>query len=183
MLIGSSSFALAMSAHLPTRITTTIQPGRWRRRMLLERGEDSLLGEYGGWLHQSMRPAAGNIKGRWYAVNTRDPTRDETLREGLVRLGAVIERTANDISPPSLCPGGALRRVAPNQGMRDQEIGRAELACRLGWHLPQVDRVLDVRHRSTPWMLRRTGHGQAGSLRWMSLCPKSTTKPTASRRP
>ena len=92
MLIGSSSFALAMSAHLPTRTTTTIQPGRWRRRMLVERGEDGLLGEYGGWLHQSMRPAAGNIKGRWYAVNTRDPTRDETLREGLVRLGAVIER-------------------------------------------------------------------------------------------
>ena len=34
------------------------------------------------------------------------------------------------------------------QGMRDQGIGKAELARRLGWHLPQVDRVLDVRHRS-----------------------------------
>ena len=33
-------------------------------------------------------------------------------------------------------------------GMRDQGIGKAELARRLGWHLPQVDRVLDLRHRS-----------------------------------
>ena len=35
-----------------------------------------------------------------------------------------------------------------DQGMREQAIGKAELARRLGWHLPQVDRVLDVRHRS-----------------------------------
>ena len=34
------------------------------------------------------------------------------------------------------------------QGMRDQNIGKAELARRLGWHLPQVDRVLNVNHRS-----------------------------------
>ena len=34
------------------------------------------------------------------------------------------------------------------QGMRNQGIGKAELARRLGWHLPQVDRVLDVRHSS-----------------------------------
>ena len=32
--------------------------------------------------------------------------------------------------------------------MRDQRIGKAELARRLGWHLPQVDRVLDIRHHS-----------------------------------
>ena len=32
--------------------------------------------------------------------------------------------------------------------MRDQGIGKAELARRLGWHMPQVDRVLDVQHRS-----------------------------------
>lgn len=43
------------------------------------------------WLAESMRPAAGNIEGRWYAANTREPIRDETLREGLVRIGAVKE--------------------------------------------------------------------------------------------
>ena len=30
------------------------------------------------------------IVGRWYAVDTREPIRDETLREGLVPMGAVI---------------------------------------------------------------------------------------------
>lgn len=34
------------------------------------------------------------------------------------------------------------------QGMRDRKIGKAELARRLGWHLPQVDRVLNVQHSS-----------------------------------
>ena len=39
-------------------------------------------------------------------------------------------------------------KVMLYQGMREQAIGKAELARRLGWHLPQVDRVLDIRHRS-----------------------------------
>lgn len=30
--------------------------------------------------------------------------------------------------------------------MRNGQIGKAELARRLGWHLPQVDRLLDLRH-------------------------------------
>ena len=34
------------------------------------------------------------------------------------------------------------------QGMQEQGIGKAELARRLGWHMPQVDRVLDLRHKS-----------------------------------
>ena len=34
------------------------------------------------------------------------------------------------------------------QGMRDQGIGKADLARRLNWHLPQVDRVLDIQHNS-----------------------------------
>ena len=32
--------------------------------------------------------------------------------------------------------------------MREQGVGKAELARRLGWHMPQVDRVLDIQHRS-----------------------------------
>ena len=39
-------------------------------------------------------------------------------------------------------------KVILYQDMRDQGIGKAELARRLGWHMPQVDRVLDVQHRS-----------------------------------
>jgi antitoxin HicB len=32
--------------------------------------------------------------------------------------------------------------------MHEQGVGRAELARRLRWHLPQVSRVLDLRHAS-----------------------------------
>ena len=39
-------------------------------------------------------------------------------------------------------------KVLLYQGMRDQNIGKAALARRLGWHLPQVDRVLNVNHHS-----------------------------------
>ena len=34
------------------------------------------------------------------------------------------------------------------RGMREKAVGKAELARCLGWHLPQVDRVLDVQHKS-----------------------------------
>ena len=52
------------------------------------------------WLAESMRPAAGNIEGRWYAANTREPIRDETLRAGLVRMGAVKEREGLPTTSP-----------------------------------------------------------------------------------
>ncbi len=39
-------------------------------------------------------------------------------------------------------------KVMLYRGMREQGIGKAELARRLGWHLPQVDRVLDIQHHS-----------------------------------
>ena len=32
--------------------------------------------------------------------------------------------------------------------MRQQGIGKLELARRLNWRLPQVDRVVDINHRS-----------------------------------
>ena len=39
-------------------------------------------------------------------------------------------------------------KVRLYQGMREQGVGKAELARRLGWHMPQVDRVLNVEHHS-----------------------------------
>lgn len=32
--------------------------------------------------------------------------------------------------------------------MTEQGIKKAELARRLGWHMPQVDRLFDLRHAS-----------------------------------
>ena len=60
------------------------------------------------WREESLRPAGGSIDGRWYAVNTREPIRDETLREGLVRTGAVVEREGIPTTSP--LPRYALAR-------------------------------------------------------------------------
>lgn len=58
------------------------------------------------WLEASMRPGGDAIQGRWYAANTREPIRDETLRDGLVRTGAVTERS--DLPTTSPLPRYAL---------------------------------------------------------------------------
>jgi hypothetical protein len=44
---------------------------------------------------------------RWYADNTREPIRDETLREGLLVVGAVLERA--DVPTTSGAPRYALK--------------------------------------------------------------------------
>jgi antitoxin HicB len=41
-----------------------------------------------------------------------------------------------------------MAKTALYDAMREQGVGRAELARRLRWHLPQVSRVLDLRHAS-----------------------------------
>jgi hypothetical protein len=44
---------------------------------------------------------------RWYADNTREPIRDETLRDGLVAVGAVVRR--EDLPTTSSAPRYALK--------------------------------------------------------------------------
>ncbi len=41
-----------------------------------------------------------------------------------------------------------MAKAALYEAMREQHVGRAELARRLRWHLPQIARVLDLRHAS-----------------------------------
>ena len=45
---------------------------------------------------------------------------------------------------------GALEcaKLGIYQAMMQQGIKKAELARRLGWHMPQVDRLLDLQHAS-----------------------------------
>ena len=45
-------------------------------------------------------------------------------------------------------PALSCAKLALYQAMRDQGIRKAELARRLGLHMPQVDRLLDLRHAS-----------------------------------
>lgn len=90
-------------------------------------------------------------------LTTFGDDRDEALGRAADALEeAIAARIADkqDIPAPST---GDIHVAVPTltaikallyQGMRDQGVGKAELARRLGWHLPQVDRVLDVRHSS-----------------------------------
>ena len=78
---------------------------RWLRPDQVTRMTDAQAALQGdaerdAWQRASMRPTTGNIEGRWYAANTREPIRDETLREGLVRLGAVEEREGLPTTSP-----------------------------------------------------------------------------------
>ena len=79
--------------------------GYWVRPDQVTRMTDAQAGLGGDvdrkfWLEESTRRAFGDIAGRWYAANTREPIRDETLREGLVRMGAVMEREGLPTTSP-----------------------------------------------------------------------------------
>ena len=52
--------------------------------------------------------------------------------------------SARTVSVPAL----TWTKMQLYQVMRHGDIGKAQLAKRLNWHLPQVDRLLDVHHRS-----------------------------------
>ena len=65
-------------------------------------GEEARL----AWARASLAKETGTIPGRWYAVDTREPIRDETLRDGLVPMGAVLVKP--DIPTTSSNPRYAL---------------------------------------------------------------------------
>lgn len=60
------------------------------------------------WVQQSLSSARDEIPGRWYKDNTREPTRDEVIRQGLLALGAVIVRPGLPTTSPE--PRYALAR-------------------------------------------------------------------------
>ena len=83
--------------------------------------------------------------------------REEALARAVDALEeALAARMYNskDIPPPSqgvdyaVLPTLIAAKAMLYQRMRDQSISKAELARRLGWSLPQVDRVEDLNHRS-----------------------------------
>ncbi|RPJ55049.1 MAG: restriction endonuclease, partial [Acidobacteria bacterium] len=44
------------------------------------------------WIRESLSRNTEPIKGRWYATNTRESIRDETLRDGVIPTGVVIKQ-------------------------------------------------------------------------------------------
>ena len=90
-------------------------------------------------------------------LTTFGDDQDEALARAADALEeAIAARVARraEVPPPSRgeyragLPTLTAVKVLLYQGMKDQNIGKAELARRVGWHLPQVDRVLDVQHHS-----------------------------------
>lgn len=83
--------------------------------------------------------------------------------EALARIVDAIETgvmaliaARKDVPAPSLARGRPLvalpalsaAKIGLYRAMREENVGKAELARRLGWHLPQVDRILDLGHAS-----------------------------------
>ena len=102
--------------------------------------------------------------GTWLATSPDFPElttfgddREEAIARAVYALEEVIAARIHDrreIPTPSrgetyaVLPTLTSVKVMLYQGMKEQGVGKAELARRLGWHMPQVDRVLDVQHGS-----------------------------------
>jgi antitoxin HicB len=92
-------------------------------------------------------------------TNTFGANREEALMRAVDTLetmfmGIIADR--EDIPLPSPAknrpcvelPALAEAKILLYRTMRSLGVGKAELARRLGWHLPQVDRLLELRHAS-----------------------------------
>ena len=83
--------------------------------------------------------------------------REDAIPCAVQELGEVIAARIHDhkdIPDPSggdtyaILPTLASVKIMLYQEMREQGVSKTELCSRLGWHLQQMDRVLDVRHGS-----------------------------------
>ena len=69
-------------------------------------------------------------------------------------MGIIADREEIPLPPASKCrhfvelPALTEAKILLYRTMRALGLGKAELARRLGWHMPQVDRLLDLRHAS-----------------------------------
>ena len=59
-------------------------------------------------------------------------------------VASKLKRGQHSVRPSAL----ACVKLCIYQAMRDEGVRKSELARRLGWHMPQVDRLLDLHHAS-----------------------------------
>lgn len=90
------------------------------------------------WAQESLIPGKmKDVAGRWYAQNTREPIRDETLRSGLVLTGAVVERSG--LPTTSAKPRYALNREFA--ALFDESIPEETALKKIGnWQLKHLSR-------------------------------------------
>ncbi|ABQ30012.1 BsuBI/PstI family type II restriction endonuclease [Acidiphilium cryptum] len=70
-------------------------------RMTDDQSEQLSEAERLAWTKESVKSSKGEIPGRWYAVNTRESIRDDTIRAGLIANGVVIEREGLATTSPA----------------------------------------------------------------------------------
>jgi antitoxin HicB len=82
---------------------------------------------------------------------------EEALSRAVDALATVIDayiKDKRDLPAPSTgdvyvdVPALMAAKIELYNAMREQHVGKAQLGKRLNWHLPQVDRLLDVHHGS-----------------------------------
>lgn len=93
-------------------------------------------------------------------AHTQGDDEDEALLRAVDALETALSFYTDDGSdlPKASRPKRGQRMVRPcaqacialsiYQTMRDQGVRKSELARRLGWHMPQIDRLLDPQHAS-----------------------------------
>lgn len=91
-------------------------------------------------------------------ANTEGDDRAEALMRAADALETILNVYLKDgkaLPRPSRRRGPTVRpsslgclKLALHEAMREQAVSKTTLARRLGWHLPQVDRVLDLCHSS-----------------------------------
>lgn len=92
-------------------------------------------------------------------AHTYGDDEDEALSravDALTTMIAAYMRYRQPVPPPTIGHDGPTVALPPllvakvelYNAMLAQRVNKAELGRRLRWHLPQVDRVLDIRHAS-----------------------------------
>ena len=72
----------------------------------------------------------------------------ETALMGRIAGREDIPRPGKTGKDSAVLPALTAAKLALYWAMRDEGVGKSALARKLGWHLPQVDRLLDIRHSS-----------------------------------
>ncbi len=91
-------------------------------------------------------------------AHTFGDDREEALARSVDALETIIDAYIKDRRPipaPSVkgeawvdVPALICAKINLYESMRSAKVGKAELGRRLQWHLPQIDRLLDVTHGS-----------------------------------
>lgn len=121
------------------------------------------------------RPGYNSIGERWYADTTREPIRDETLRDGLVKVNAAVQRPG--VPTTSGKPRYALR--GDFAALFDPALNEDVLTARiLAWQTTYLDalalaRMELLRHGAASSADRITVRLPNGSARQLSPGPSS----------